>query len=377
MSIATDLAGRFTLWLVKGILNPVGVLDIFKYVFTPEELNSPEALAEQFAKYMGIDIKSGDFDYPELVRMVGEEEEIIRALLTGEEIDGSNPTVILILGDGPDSGNVGVSLDDAVTRYYNFKLKNAPVQKQENRNQLMPSSDSNDTEGSQNSISDGTVPKSIDDRQDPGIGIGPMKENDAFSKPILEDLEETPSPDDIGTFLQTEEPMNKIMENSSKPFGTPSQSIQDNELYENPLKYEETSLGGFERKTFGETPVYDPIPLQPTIANTELPPLIRRDQQPLVLSEKMYPAMAYKENVYETWPDDAIEVAAKNIRTCHSKSRKVSNCPWTVLMICWTRIISSCRKIRPSKINSSMVFGGKKNTVSCNAPNHPDRRHRP
>jgi hypothetical protein len=43
----------------------------------------------------------------------------------------------------------------------------------------------------------------------------------------------------------------------------------------------------------------------------ELPPLVRLDQQPLKLSEKMYPVMAYKENVYEAWPEEAIAVAAK------------------------------------------------------------------
>ena len=311
MSIAANLAGRFALWLVKGILNPVGVLEIFKYVFTPEELNSPEALAEQFAKFMGIDIMSGEIDYPELVRMVGEEEEIIRALLTGEEIDGSNPTVILVRGDGPDSGDVGISLDDAVTRYYNFKLKSAPVQRQENRNQLMPSSDSNNKNGSQNSIPDGTVLKKNDDKQDSGIGIGPMEEIDTFSKPTVEGLEATPDPGGSGTFLQMEEPLNKTMENSSTLFEARSQSIQSDGLFETPSKYEEASLEGFAPKTFGETPIYDPIPPQPIIANAKLPPLVRRDQQPLVLSEKMYPAMAYKENVYETWPDEAIEVATK------------------------------------------------------------------
>ena len=43
----------------------------------------------------------------------------------------------------------------------------------------------------------------------------------------------------------------------------------------------------------------------------DLPPLVRLDQQPLKLSEKMYPVMAYKENVYEAWPEEAIAVAAK------------------------------------------------------------------
>jgi hypothetical protein len=43
----------------------------------------------------------------------------------------------------------------------------------------------------------------------------------------------------------------------------------------------------------------------------QLPTLVRLDQQPLHLSEKMYPAMAYKENVYEPWAADTIELATK------------------------------------------------------------------
>jgi hypothetical protein len=43
----------------------------------------------------------------------------------------------------------------------------------------------------------------------------------------------------------------------------------------------------------------------------ELPPLIRLDQQPLKLAEKMYPGMAYRENVHEVWPSEAIEQATK------------------------------------------------------------------
>ena len=42
-----------------------------------------------------------------------------------------------------------------------------------------------------------------------------------------------------------------------------------------------------------------------------LPPLVRLDGQPLKLSEKLYPAMAYKENVYEAWPEEAITKATK------------------------------------------------------------------
>jgi hypothetical protein len=43
----------------------------------------------------------------------------------------------------------------------------------------------------------------------------------------------------------------------------------------------------------------------------QLPTLVRLDQQPLHLSEKLYPAMAYKENVYEPWAADTIELATK------------------------------------------------------------------
>ena len=43
----------------------------------------------------------------------------------------------------------------------------------------------------------------------------------------------------------------------------------------------------------------------------DLPPLVRLDQQPLKLSEKMYPIMAYKENVYEAWPEEAIAQATE------------------------------------------------------------------
>jgi hypothetical protein len=43
----------------------------------------------------------------------------------------------------------------------------------------------------------------------------------------------------------------------------------------------------------------------------QLPPLVRLDGQPLVLSEKIYPAMAYKENEHEVWPDEAIALATQ------------------------------------------------------------------
>ena len=43
----------------------------------------------------------------------------------------------------------------------------------------------------------------------------------------------------------------------------------------------------------------------------QLPTLVRLDQQPLHLSEKMYPAMAYKENVYEPWAAETVELATK------------------------------------------------------------------
>ena len=51
----------------------------------------------------------------------------------------------------------------------------------------------------------------------------------------------------------------------------------------------------------------------PTSANgkPQLPPLVRLDGQSLDLGEKIYPAMAYKENVHEVWPDEAIALATQ------------------------------------------------------------------
>jgi hypothetical protein len=38
----------------------------------------------------------------------------------------------------------------------------------------------------------------------------------------------------------------------------------------------------------------------------QLPPLVRRDQQPLTHAEVIYPEMAYDEEVYQAWPDQAV-----------------------------------------------------------------------
>ena len=43
----------------------------------------------------------------------------------------------------------------------------------------------------------------------------------------------------------------------------------------------------------------------------ELPPLVRRDGRPPKPAEAMYPAMAYKVNVHEPWPEEAIQLATK------------------------------------------------------------------
>ena len=42
-----------------------------------------------------------------------------------------------------------------------------------------------------------------------------------------------------------------------------------------------------------------------------LPPLVRLDGQPLKPAENMYPAMAYRENEHQPWPEEAIKLAAK------------------------------------------------------------------
>jgi hypothetical protein len=42
-----------------------------------------------------------------------------------------------------------------------------------------------------------------------------------------------------------------------------------------------------------------------------LPPLVRLDGQPLKPAENMYPAMAYRENEHQSWPEEAIKLAAK------------------------------------------------------------------
>jgi hypothetical protein len=60
-----------------------------------------------------------------------------------------------------------------------------------------------------------------------------------------------------------------------------------------------------------ETPAANTLYPSMTPGAKELPPLVRLDQQPLKLSEKLYPVMAYKENVYEAWPEEAIAQATK------------------------------------------------------------------
>ena len=48
-----------------------------------------------------------------------------------------------------------------------------------------------------------------------------------------------------------------------------------------------------------------------TTNNRGLPPLVRLDGQSLKPEENMYPAMAYRENVHQAWPEEAINLAAK------------------------------------------------------------------
>jgi len=54
----------------------------------------------------------------------------------------------------------------------------------------------------------------------------------------------------------------------------------------------------------------DPDPSRPNIDAT-LPPLVRLDGRTLKAPEARYPAMSYRENEHETWPDWAIERATK------------------------------------------------------------------
>ena len=53
-------------------------------------------------------------------------------------------------------------------------------------------------------------------------------------------------------------------------------------------------------------------PLQSGSLNAQgLPPLVRLDGQPLKPEENMYPAMAYRENEHQAWPQEAIDLATK------------------------------------------------------------------
>jgi hypothetical protein len=60
-------------------------------------------------------------------------------------------------------------------------------------------------------------------------------------------------------------------------------------------------------------PVQDGVkPLQSGSLNAQgLPPLVRLDGQPLKPGENMYPAMAYRENEHQAWPQEAIDLATK------------------------------------------------------------------
>jgi hypothetical protein len=53
-------------------------------------------------------------------------------------------------------------------------------------------------------------------------------------------------------------------------------------------------------------------PMQSGSLNAQgLPPLVRLDGQPLKPAENMYPAMAYRENEHQVWPQEAIDLASK------------------------------------------------------------------
>jgi hypothetical protein len=59
----------------------------------------------------------------------------------------------------------------------------------------------------------------------------------------------------------------------------------------------------------------------------DLPPLVRRDQQPLTHAEVVYPEMAYDEEVYEAWPDQAVGQAVSlhpDLAKKQSVARRIS-----------------------------------------------------
>jgi hypothetical protein len=93
----------------------------------------------------------------------------------------------------------------------------------------------------------------------------------------------------------------KIFGKGEYHFRNDQNELLSGDLYDTAFRYEELQQS---------KPTGIDLPTR-SMKKGELPPLVRRDRQPLVLSEKMYPAMAYKENVYETWPDEAIEVATR------------------------------------------------------------------
>jgi hypothetical protein len=82
--------------------------------------------------------------------------------------------------------------------------------------------------------------------------------------------------------------------NPANPFKPVSPVVPQ---YEEPFVQQGLSIESSAPKTFN--------------GKLEVPSLVRLDQQPLSLAEKMYPEMGYDEHVYESWSDEVKQQVQK------------------------------------------------------------------